>query len=343
MERFDPVQLYFKEIKNIPLIPKEDMLKLWKRAYAGDKKTQKRLVEANLRLVIPIAKKYFRHGIDFLDLIEEGNMGLMRAVEKFNPGRNVHFSTYATYWIDQAVRRACEEQAKTIRIPPHVWDALNKWLKNWGPMQEKLGRNPTLREMSKKLKLSLSQIDSLMRASKISQGTSSLETPIDADGNIFIRDIIPDKKSATPESISELLRQHSDLETTLNYLQPREKLIIQLRFGLGGNPPESLELVGKKLKLSRERVRQLEERAIKRLKSIAMRIKLIDSEEAKKILLDSRLDKHDRRQVERRVAKRERRQGYPDKRRVRLERRKAKRDRRRSILDRRHVRDRRKD
>jgi len=265
----------------------------------------------------------------------------MRAVEKFNPARKVHFSTYATYWIDQAVRRACEEQAKTIRIPPHVWDALNKWLKHWGPMQEKLGRNPTLREMAKKLKLSLSQIDSLMRASKISQGTSSLETPIDSDGNIFIRDIIPDKKSATPESISELLRQHSDLETTLNYLQPREKVIIQLRFGLGGNPPESLELVGKKLKLSRERVRQLEERAIRRLKSIAMRIKLIDSEEAKKIMLDSRQD--DRRQAERRVAKRERRQGYQDKRRVRVERRKAKRDRRRSKFDRRRLRDRRKD
>ena len=136
-----------------------------------------------------------------------------------------------------------------------------------------------------------------MRASKISQGTSSLETPIDAEGSILIRDIIPDKKSATPESISELLRQHSDLDTTLDHLHPREKLIIQLRFGLGGNPPESLELVGKKLKLSRERVRQLEERAIRRLKSIAMSIKLIDSEEAKKMLLDSRQDKHDRRRA----------------------------------------------
>src|SRR3989339_1447130 len=153
MERFDPVQLYFKEIKNIPLIPKEDMPKLWARAYAGDKKVQKKMVEANLRLVIPIAKKYFRTGIDFLDLIEEGNMGLMRAVQKFNPGRNVHFSTYATYWVDQAVRRAIEEQTKTIRIPPHVWDALNKWLKYWGPLQEKLGRNPTLAEMAKKLNL----------------------------------------------------------------------------------------------------------------------------------------------------------------------------------------------
>ena len=343
MERFDPVQLYFKEIKNIPLIPKEEMPRMWKRAFAGDKKIQKKLVEANLRLVIPIAKKYFRTGIDFLDLIEEGNMGLMRAVEKFNPGRNVHFSTYATYWIDQAVRRAIEEQTKTIRIPPHVWDALNKWIKYWGPLQEKLGRNPTLAEMAKKLNLSVQQIEKLMRASKISQGTSSLETPIDADGSIFIRDIIPDRKSATPESISELLRQHSDLDQTLDHLQPREKLIIQLRFGLGGNPPESLELVGKKLKLSRERVRQLEERAIKRLKSIALRIKLIDSEDAKKMLLDSRQEKQDRRTIERRVAKCDRRQGYPDTRKVKIQRRKAKHDRRVSKTDRRLKHDRRKD
>jgi RNA polymerase sigma factor (sigma-70 family) len=189
--------------------------------------------------------------------------------------------------------------------------------------------------MAKKLNLSVQQIEKLMRASKISQGTSSLETPIDADGSIFIRDIIPDKKSATPESISELLRQHSDLDQTLDHLDPREKEIIQRRFGLGGNPPESLEQVGAKLKLSRERVRQLEERAIKRLKSIALRIKLIDSEDAKKMLLDSRQEKQDRRTMERRVAKCDRRQGYQDTRKVKIQRRKTKRDRRVSKTDRR--------
>ncbi|MHB9155274.1 MAG: sigma-70 family RNA polymerase sigma factor, partial [Endomicrobiales bacterium] len=293
-------------------------------------KSQKRLVEANLRLVIPIAKKYFRNGIDFLDLIEEGNMGLMRAVEKFNPHRNVHFSTYATYWVDQAVRRAVEEQAKTIRIPPHVWDALNRWIKHYGPMQEKLGRIPTMAEMAKRLKLSKSQIENLVRASKISQGASSLETPIDGEGNIFIRDVIPDKKSLSPESITELLRQHSDIGIALDYLPPREKLIVQLRFGLSGNYPSSLEKVGKRMKLSRERVRQLEERALKRLKSIALRLRIVDPEESKLLAFDSRKTRTDRR-----AAKHDRRQGLPDTRKVKVERRVAAQDRRAAKHDRR--------
>lgn len=279
MEKFDPVQLYFREIKKMGVLTPEQNKELWKKAHRGDKKSQKSLVEANLRLVIPIAKRYFKPGLDFLDLIEEGNMGLIRAVEKFNPHRNIHFSTYATYWIDQAVRRAVEEQAKTIRIPPHVWDAIHKWLKHMGPLQEKLGRNPTLTEMAKKLKLSVSQIQNLLSAAKISQGTSSLETPIDEEGNILIRDIISDKKSATPESISELLRLHSEIGQALVHLSPRERKIIEMRFGLNvKKQAHSLEEVGKKFRLSRERVRQLEERALHRLKSIALRMKLIEWE-----------------------------------------------------------------
>jgi RNA polymerase sigma factor (sigma-70 family) len=334
METFDPVQLYFREIKAMPPVSKEELTALWKKA-PHDKRARERLVEANLRLVIPIAKKYFRHGIDFLDLIEEGNMGLMRAVEKFNPARNVHFSTYATYWIDQAVRRAVEEQSKTIRIPPHVWDGIHKWLKTVKPMQEKLGRDPTLREVAKKLHLSLRQIENLISAAKISQGTSSLETPIDSEGNIFIRDVISDKKSYSPESVTELIRQHSDIDEALNRLPPREKVIVQLRFGLNGVTPESLEEVGKRMRLSRERVRQLEERAINRLKSIVLRLRIVDLKEGKQLLADSRTEKKDRREArkERRSVKRDRRKGRADTRRVKIERRKT--DRRRPKGDRR--------
>ncbi|MBN1824508.1 MAG: sigma-70 family RNA polymerase sigma factor [Endomicrobiales bacterium] len=343
MAALDPVQLYFREIKNIPSIPKEEMPKLWVKALKGDKRVQKKLVEANLRLVIPIAKRYFRRGLDFLDLIEEGNMGLIRAVEKFDIRKKVHFSTYATYWIDQAVRRAIEEQGKTIRIPPHVWDALNKWLKFWGPMQEKLGREPTTPEMAKAMKLSVQQVESLMRAAKVSQGASSLEAPIDEEGNLLVKDIIADKKSSTPESISEILRQHADIDFALNYITDRERAIIKLRFGIGGNPPESLELVGKKLKLSRERVRQLEERAIKRLKSVALRIKLISSEDAKKMLADERVGPLERRQVsDRREGPPDRRIGLPDTRVVKIERRARKTDRRAAKRDRRSGKDRRK-
>ena len=281
MEQFNLVQQYFKEIKKFPIPTVDELKALWKRAGKNDKKAQKRLVESNLRLVIPIAKRYFRPGLAFLDLIEEGNMGLMRAVEKFDPRKKIHFSTYATYWIDQAIRRAVEEQSKVIRIPPHVWDALHKWLKNWDYLQDKLGRNPTLNEMSKRLNISIGQIENILKASNITQGTSSLETPIDSEGNIFIKDIISDK-SSSPENIAELLRTNSDIDEALSYLAPREKEIVEMRFGLGRKQPMSLESVGDKMGLSRERVRQLEERAIKRLKAIALRIKLIDLESYQK-------------------------------------------------------------
>jgi len=272
------VQLYFQEIRGLPHYTPEQMKALWEKAYKGHKAAQKRLVEANLRLVVPIAKRYFRAGMAFLDLIEEGNMGLMRAVEKFNPHRNIHFSTYATYWIDQSIRRAVEEQAKVIRIPPHIWDAIHRWLKNWDIMQEKLGRNPTMKEMSKRLKISASQIENVLKAARLTQGTSSLDTPIDDEGNIFIKDVISDKKVASPETITEMLRLHTDVDNALSRLSLRERQVIEMRFGIDRDAPASLEVVGEKLKLSRERVRQIEERAIERLKGIALRMKIIDIE-----------------------------------------------------------------
>lgn len=274
MENFDPIQLYFKEIKEMGTLTPDENKALWAKAYKGDKKARKRLVEANLRLVIPISKRYYRAGMDFLDLIEEGNMGLMRAVEKFNPHRKIHFSTYATYWIGQSVRRAVEEQTKTIRIPPHIWDGMSKLIKKWKPLKEKLGREPTVAELAKQLGLNSAQVENLQSASKLSQGTSSLEAPIDEEGTILMRDIISDKKGGTPESVTELLRTQAELTQAMGHLPPREQEIVALRFGLGGKKPMSLEEVGAKLKLSRERIRQLETRALQRLKSAIIRLKL---------------------------------------------------------------------
>ena len=274
-DSLDPVTLYFQGIKNLPPIAKEDFEDLWKRAEKNDKVAKKRLIEGNLRLVIPIAKKYYRPGVDFLDLIEEGNLGLMHAVDKFDPKRGFRFSTYAAYWIEQVVRRAYDEQSKTIRIPPHALEALRKWLREWDRMSISLGRNPTLQEMGKKLNLSARQIKSVIDAHEAAKSVGSLDTPLDEDENLFIRDIVTDRSDQGPDEIFSLLRVRDDLAHALIQIGPREKSILDMRFGLTGRDPMTLEEVGKKLRLSRERVRQLEERGLARLRRVAQRMGLI--------------------------------------------------------------------
>ncbi len=317
MARMDSIQLYFREIKNIPKLSKEQIDQLWKRSRSGDKKARKRLVELNLRLVIPVTKRYIRHRIDFLDLVEEGNVGLIRAVEKFNPDRKISFSTYANYWIDQSIRRAVEDKSKTIRIPAHMWDNIHNYLKKREEIVTEKGREPSVQELAKSLKLSQKQVKHIIDATALARQTSSLDSPVDVAGDILMKDVIPDHKSPSPESVTEIVRENSGIEDALKYLDPRAKLIIELRFGIGGKQPESLGIISDQLKISRERVRQIEETALKRLKFLFLKLKMLDKEQSDQLSLDSRFRKNDRRQTG------DRRHGAPDMRRRKIERRKG--------------------
>ena len=274
-DSLDSVALYFRGIKRVQEVSKEELVELWKRCKKGDKKAAKRLVEVNLRLVIPIAKKYYRPGVDFLDLIEEGNLGLMHAVEKFDYTRGFRFSTYAAYWIEQAVRRAIDEQSKTIRIPPHAWEALRKWLKQWDALHGAFGRDPTLAEMAKKLHLSTRQIRGVLDAAEAARGLESLETPLDDDEDLFIKDIVAESAEHSPDNVLSELRMKDEMDKALGKIGERERQILEMRFGLNGSERMTLEMVGKKLKLSRERVRQLEERGLQRLRRAAQRMGLM--------------------------------------------------------------------
>ncbi|MBL8023054.1 MAG: sigma-70 family RNA polymerase sigma factor [Elusimicrobia bacterium] len=273
-ESLDAVTLYFHGVKRLQDVSKEDVTELWRRAKKGDKKSKKRLVESNLRLVIPVAKKYFRSGVDFIDLIMEGNLGLMHAVDKFDPKRGFRFSTYASYWIEQSIRRAYDEQSKLIRIPPHALEALRRWLREWERLRVEHGRSPTIQEMGKKLSLSPRQIRSVVDAHEAARPVGSLDMPLDEDENLFIRDMVSDRPDQGPERIFSLLRDRSDVATALRGVSQRERSILEMRYGVTGKEPMTLEEVGKKMRISRERVRQLEERAMARLRRVSHRMGL---------------------------------------------------------------------
>jgi RNA polymerase primary sigma factor len=276
MKRHVPESIlnYVHGIQNFPVLTEKDVIALCRKAKKGDKLAKQHLIESNLKIVLPIARKYYRSGVDVFDLIEEGNLGLIRAIEKYDPRKKVRLSTYATYWIEQYIKRSIEEQSKTIRIPPHIWESLRKWLKKWEELHGELGRNPTLTEMTHKLHLSVKQIKNIIEAIELYQGIGSLETPIDEEGELYIKDIVSDKMSRTPESLISTLRLHDELGSALNKIRKRERGIIELRFGLNRQKRHTLKEIGQKLRLSRERVRQLEKRALEKLHWITRRSKL---------------------------------------------------------------------
>ncbi|MFA6582784.1 MAG: sigma-70 family RNA polymerase sigma factor [Elusimicrobiaceae bacterium] len=279
----DSVSQYFKSIYEVVSdISREEMHELWKRAKRGDRRAKKRIMELNLRLVIPTAKKYFRPGTELMDLIEEGNLGLLHAIDKFDPKKGYRFSTYATYWIEQYIRRAVEEQTGTIRIPPHAWESLRQWLKQWDVLHGQLGRDPTLSEMANEMQWSARQVKAVMEASEAAKGIGSLGAPINGDDDaLTIEDTLVDTQHGSPDEALSVLKTHDEFNHALTQIGERERSILEYRYGLTGKKPMTLEEIGKTLSLSRERVRQIEERAVLRLRRVAQRMGLIEVNETR--------------------------------------------------------------
>lgn len=275
----DSTKQYIKKINQLDnnRPTKEEMQELWKRAKRGDRRAKQRIMELNLKLVIPIAKRFLYPGADLMDLIEEGNLGLLHAIDKFEPRKGYRFSTYASYWVEQYIRRTVEEHSKTIRIPPHAWTALRKWLKQWDTMHGRLGRDPTLSEMAKRMHWNANQVKMVINASEVIKGITSIESPLgDMNETDTLGDLLHESEANGPENLISILRLHDELQKALSQIGDRERMIIEYRYGLTGQTPMTLNDIGKKLNLSRERVRQIEERALLRLRRVTAQMGLIE-------------------------------------------------------------------
>ncbi len=268
----DPVRQYLRDIGKIPLLTAADEIDLAKKAEKGEKKSRDRLISANLRLVVSIAKKYVGRGMSLLDLIEEGNIGLMRAVDKYDWRRGYKFSTYATWWIRQAITRAIADQARTIRIPVHMVETINRFNRTQRRMMQELGREPTPEEVAIVLDIDPAKAREIV---KVSQEPTSLETPVGDEEDSHLGDFIADQGLQPDEQATrELLKLH--LDEVLDSLSPREKRVLQLRFGLEDGKQRTLEEVGKEFGVTRERIRQIEAKAIRKLKHPTRAKKLRD-------------------------------------------------------------------
>ncbi len=260
----DPIRAYLHEIGRIPLLNSEEEVELAKRIEKGDKEAFDLLTTANLRLVVSIAKKYAKRGLDLLDLIQEGNIGLMRAVEKFEYRKGFKFSTYATWWIRQAITRAIADQARTIRVPVHMIETINKLSKVSSQLSAKLGRRAKPEEIAKEMEIEVEKVHEII---KIAQRPSSLEAPIGEEKDSKLSDIIPDEYSASPNEIATWSYLKKQINQLMEGLTDRERKVLELRFGLKDGVARTLEEVGHEFKVTRERIRQIESKALKRLKN----------------------------------------------------------------------------
>ena len=269
----DPVRMYLREIGKIPLLSYEKELELAKRILENDEEAKQELAEANLRLVVSIAKKYVGRGMLFLDLIQEGNMGLIKAVEKFDYTKGFKFSTYATWWIRQAITRAIADQARTIRIPVHMVETINRLIRTSRHLLQQLGREPTPEEIAKEMDLS---VEKVMEIQKIAQDPVSLETPIGEEDDSHLGDFIQDEDSPAPQDAASYTLLREQLEDVMNTLTPREAKVLKLRFGLEDGKARTLEEVGKEFDVTRERIRQIEAKALRKLRHPSRSKKLRD-------------------------------------------------------------------
>ncbi len=269
----DPVRMYLREIGKIPLLNYEEEIELAEKVLNGDEEAKQKLAESNLRLVVSIAKKYVGRGMLFLDLIQEGNMGLIKAVEKFDYTKGYKFSTYATWWIRQAITRAIADQARTIRIPVHMVETINKLIRTSRHLLQQLGREPTPEEIAKEMEI---PVEKVLEIQKIAQDPVSLETPIGEEDDSHLGDFIQDEDSPAPQDSVAYTLLREQLEEVMSTLTPREAKVLKLRFGLEDGKARTLEEVGKEFMVTRERIRQIEAKALRKLRHPSRSKKLKD-------------------------------------------------------------------
>ena len=275
IDNLDSVKLYMQKLQAIPKATQQEMARLFPKIKKGDDQAKKRMIEGNLRLVASIAERYSCYGLDFLDLIEEGNVGLIKALEKYDPKMRHNFPAYAFWWIRQYIQRAILRQTKTIHIPLYAYEAIKKLINVSERMSEELERQPTTAELAKKLRLSIKKTRKFLQEIRVFERVGSLDSPLGDKSDIFLKDLVRDEEKESPDYVVDLIKSHEELAKILKKLTSQELKVIKLRYGMVDGKAYTLREIGEKMDLSRERIRQIEKKALERLKKIGLRMQLL--------------------------------------------------------------------